>query len=122
MSRMTKLLSMSLLVALLAAACGTDVNKASPAPDKKETPPVVSPVSQVVDVEATVRDAKCGCSIESVGHCGNYVMIEGKYVPLIHASLGKMQFCKQKDAGAKIEVSGAMKDGKYIATNWKLVE
>ena len=69
-----------------------------------------------------VYDVKCGCSIDGIGRCGNYVMIDGKYVPLIHPSLGKMEFCAQKDAGAKIEASGAMADGKFVAKSWQLVE
>jgi hypothetical protein len=112
---MTKLLSLSFLVSLFAAACTAD-------PVDKPAEPAKTPVATVVDAETVTRDVKCGCSIEAVGHCGNYVMIEGKYVPLIHASLGKMEFCKFRDAGAKIKVKGAMSDGKYVAKEWQLAQ
>ncbi len=77
------------------------------------SPPAGTPVA------AQVLDAKCGCAIEGIGKCGNYVRIDGKYVPLIHSTLGKMEFCAQAAAGAKIEAVGAMQDGKYVATSWK---
>lgn len=131
---MTKLLSLSLLLSLFAVGCTSDTS-AEPAknnepaksdvpakndvPATNETPKkVVGPTAQ----EVAVFDAKCGCSIDGVGHCGNYILIEGKYVPLIHPSLGKMEFCQHKDAGVKIEVAGSMKDGKYVADQWKLAK
>lgn len=125
---MTKLLSLSLVLSLFAAGCTSD-KAAEPAknnepakadvPANNETPKkVVGPTT----METAVLEAKCGCSIDGVGHCGNYVLIEGKYVPLIHPSLGKMEFCKHKDAGVKIKVSGLMKDGKYVADQWQLAK
>ncbi|MBX3462329.1 MAG: hypothetical protein KF830_04105 [Planctomycetes bacterium] len=70
---------------------------------------------------AQTLDAKCGCAIEGVGKCGNYVLVDGKYVPLVNPTLGKMEFCAQGKAGAKIEASGAMQDGQFVAANWKRV-
>jgi hypothetical protein len=119
--RMIKLLSLSVLFCVFATACSADVSDAPKEPANREAAPVNQGMAQVVDAEIVERDAKCGCSIEGVGHCDNFIMIEGKYVPMIHASLGKMEFCKFKDAGAKVKVKGAMQDGKYIAAQWELV-
>jgi len=107
---------------MFVASCTADTRDNTTKPANNQAAPAKADVPAVVDAAVTILDAKCGCSIEGVGHCGNFVMIEGKYVPLVHASLGKMEFCKQKAAGAKIEVKGAMKDGKYIAEQWQLVQ
>ncbi|MCK5941126.1 MAG: hypothetical protein KAI24_04075 [Planctomycetes bacterium] len=72
--------------------------------------------------KAVVHDVKCGCSIDSVGKCGNYIMIDGNYVPMIHPKLGKMEWCALKDKGAKVETVGELKDGKFVAVSWKTVE
>jgi hypothetical protein len=109
------LYSLVLLLPLTVVACTTDK---VPDQDKPQVP-----VKQAEPVaKAVVHDVKCGCSIEGVGSCGNYILIDGKYVPMIHASLGKMEWCAQKDKGAKVETVGAMKDGKFIAESWKTVE
>ena len=124
LGQMKKLLTLSLLlVSMLAFGCTAD-NKAPAgnADPAKDTVPATNIDPAAAAGEMHVHDVKCGCSIEGVGKCGNFIMIEGKYVPLIHSSLGKMEFCKQKAAGAKIETKGAMKDGKFVAESWKLVE
>lgn len=105
-----------LLLSLIAVGCTSDDPAPKPDPAKNVSSETKSSAAMVV------HDAKCGCSIEGIGRCGNYIMIDEKYVPLVHESLGKMEFCKQKDAGAKIEAAGAMKDGKFIATAWKYVQ
>lgn len=122
---MSKFLPLSLVFALFAAGCSAD-KPADPAdadPQKNVEPAKqADPVKKVVGPttkEIAVRHAKCGCSIEGIGKCGNYIMVEGQYVPLIHKSLGKMEFCEHKDAGCKIKVAGLMKDGNYVAEHWK---
>jgi len=90
------------------------------------TPPAAKKSDSAADKASTagmvVHEVKCGCSIKEIGKCGNYIRIDGKYVPLVHPSLGPMEFCDFKDAGAKIETKGAMKDGKFVAESWKLVQ
>ncbi|MGK0300055.1 MAG: hypothetical protein ACI89X_000923 [Planctomycetota bacterium] len=144
---MTKLLSLSFALLLFAAGCTSDK---STEPEKSGEPAKANAPANTIDPanidpanidaantdagntdaikkvvgpttkEVAVREVKCGCSIEGIGHCGNYILVEGQYVPLIHKSLGKMEFCKQKAAGAKIKVAGMMKDGKYVAEQWKM--
>jgi hypothetical protein len=117
---MIKLLCLILSFSLVVVGCTSEEPALEPAPVeslKKDVPKkVVGPTTK----EVAVREAKCGCSIEGIGHCGNYILVEGQYVPLIHPKLGKMEFCAQKAKGVKIKVAGLMKDGKYVASDWKL--
>ena len=112
---MKTLLSLSLLLTLAAAGCTSEA-KTEPVDPAKNDAPLANQTA------AVIHDVKCGCSIDGIGRCGNYIMIDGNYVPLVHPSLGKMEFCSQKAAGAKIETKGAMKDGKFVAETWKLIE
>lgn len=61
----------------------------------------------------------CGCAIDGVGKCGNFVHVDGHYVPLAgDLGLGKMAFCGKGEKVAKVE--GAMADGKFVATSFAL--
>jgi len=114
------LFSFVLSLPIAFGACTTDEPKEGAKP---ETPAQGEPANQEEQAaKAVIHDVKCGCSIDGVGSCGNYIMIDGKYVPMIHASLGKMEWCAQKAKGAKVETVGAMKDGKFVAESWKTVE
>ncbi len=69
-----------------------------------------------------VHEAMCGCSIEGIGRCGNYIRIGGEFVTLEHPSLGVMEFCRDKKNGARIKVTGSMVDGKYVATTYERLD
>ena len=63
------------------------------------------------------HNVKCGCAIEGVGECGNYVEVEGQYVELVlptDLDLGKMPFCGKDELTA--QVTGEMQDDKFVAT------
>ncbi len=61
-----------------------------------------------------VHSAKCGCTIEGVEECGNYVEVGGSYVPLVGVdSISEQEFCKK--TGLLVELEGEMKDGKFHA-------
>ena len=81
-----------------------------------------TPGYQSPGTTAVVYDAKCGCSIEGIGKCGNYVEIDGDYVVIEHQSFGVMEWCRDKEQGAQIKVTGAMTDGKYVATSYERVD
>jgi hypothetical protein len=115
------LLSFVVAVPLALVAC-TAEKPAEPAKATAPAPANAAPAADLVVSEPTVHDVMCGCSIDGVGRCGNYIMIEGSYVPLVHPKLGKMEWCAQKSKGAKIETTGAMKDGKFVASDWKTVQ
>ncbi|MCK5941405.1 MAG: hypothetical protein KAI24_05495 [Planctomycetes bacterium] len=87
----------------------------------EEPPPPPLPETLVIS-EPTVHAVKCGCSIDGVRRCGNYIEIAGRYVPIVHPKLGMMEWCSKQDAGAKIETTGELQDGKFVATAWKTVE
>jgi len=71
---------------------------------------------------AELLDAMCGCSIEGIGRCGNYIKMDGEFVVLVHPSLGVMEFCKDKKNGAKVQVTGSMVEGKYVADSYERVD
>ncbi|HEB54129.1 MAG TPA: hypothetical protein ENI87_12825 [bacterium] len=125
---MKKLPFPSLVAAALFAfaACSSETPTQGDSPGEPQTSQPASTSQPTLQPKVmgtpAVHDAKCGCSIDGIGHCGNYIRIDGKYVPLLHPTLGKMQFCQFKDKGAKIETIGAIKDGKFVAESWKLVE
>jgi hypothetical protein len=92
-----------------------------PVPAEPEANQPVATAAYTV-TEPTVHDAKCGCSIDGIRRCGNYMMVEGEYVTILWPELGKMEWCSEGDAGAKIEVTGAMADGKFVAKSYKRAE
>lgn len=90
-----------------------------------DTPAAADTTQTSLDrVERSVHDVKCGCKIESVGHCGNYVFIEGQPIVISQSGeggkLGAMEWCAVD--GAKAEVEGDLKDGEFVATYIKQVE
>ncbi|MEW6071413.1 MAG: hypothetical protein AB1726_02310 [Planctomycetota bacterium] len=102
------------LLALLASACGSGTEPAAP-PAGGDSP------AAAAAVELSLHQARCGCSLAEVGHCGNYVEVGGKYVQLVHPSLGTMEYCNDGETGAQIEVAGELKDGKLVASSYKRV-
>jgi hypothetical protein len=116
---MVKLLCLILSLSMVVVGCTSEEPAVGSAPvaspENGESKKVVGPTTK----EVAVREVKCGCSIDGIGKCGNYILVEDQYVELINPTLGKMEFCKHKDKGAKIKVAGLMKDGKYVASDWK---
>ncbi len=69
---------------------------------------------------AQVHDVACGCAIDAIGHCGNYIKVGDEFVELTgDLKLGDMAFCQQKDL--KAEVVGEVKEGKFVATSFQYV-
>ena len=69
-------------------------------------------------VDLATRNASCGCALDEVGHCGNYVQIGTQYVALANGEelgLGGMEWCGKSDV--KVETAGEVKDGKFIAAS-----
>ncbi|RKY21073.1 MAG: hypothetical protein DRQ55_05685 [Planctomycetota bacterium] len=68
----------------------------------------------VVHLHDTI--ARCGCAIEEVGECGNYVQIDGSFVELTNSKklgLGEMAWCGQD--GVRVQTAGELSDGGYVA-------
>jgi hypothetical protein len=104
-----------LLAAFLALplACSTDAPISEPAP---------GPVADQV-ITRSVHSVECGCRIDDINKCGNYVSLEGAYLPIAKegagAELGAMEWCSTPDSSAEVE--GSVIDGRFVATYIKTV-
>lgn len=109
---MKHLLLASLL--LLPVACYADV--------AVTTTGTVAPADQVIT--RSVQSVECGCTINGIMKCGNYLSLEGAYLPFAlegaGAELGPMEWCGAPDSTAEVE--GNVEDGKFVATYIKTVE
>jgi hypothetical protein len=113
---MKKIAIVSVLFAALALACSSETES------KPETTPE-GPVGDSPAAEAAQEyHAICGCSLEGIGECGNYIEIGESFVVLEHESLGVMEFCRDKEAGAQIKVAGSMQEGKFVATSYERLD
>ncbi len=105
-----------LFVVLLITACGGSSDEQAEESTQAETNVATEQVVEAVAVEVATRDVACGCSIESIGACGNYVKIFGDFVAVANSAdlgLGAMEWCGQE--GATAESSGEIRDGKFFA-------
>ena len=78
------------LIALPVLACGSPEAPTDPPTDQ------VEPKAQTVALEAAEREVRCGCKIDGVGHCGNYVAVEDEWLEISNPddfNLGKMEWC-----------------------------
>ena len=72
------------------------------------------------DTEEHIYDVICGCALEEVGECGEYIKIGEDWIAISgDLGLGKMPFCK-KD-GLRAHVHGEIRDGKFVAMEFDLV-
>lgn len=75
-------------------------------------------------VARAVHDVECGCRIDGINKCGNYLAWEGAYLPIAKtgagAELGVMEWCGAP--GSKAECEGTIVDGEFLATFIKTVE
>ena len=65
------------------------------------------------------HSVRCGCSLEEVGECGNFIEVEGQFVELVlpeENDLKEMPFCGQADLVATVE--GEMVDGRFVAASF----
>jgi hypothetical protein len=68
-------------------------------------------------VELAIRNVSCGCVLEDVGHCGNYIQIDSQFVEIANSEelgLGGMEWCGK--SGVRVESGGEIKDGKFVAS------
>jgi len=110
--------------ALVLAGCGgsggdkaqtTHETAAASQPSPSDTATTPAPAAPVAVALAT-RSVACGCAIDGIGKCGNYVEIDGKYVKLANSSelgLGSMEWCGKK--GVTAETGGEIRDGRFFA-------
>jgi hypothetical protein len=111
-----------LMAALLVVGCGGSGNKAESTNESARAtaetpPPPPAEVAQAGPVELATRSVKCGCAIDGIGACGDYVEIDGRFVKLANYAelgLGSMEWCGQD--GVTAETAGEIKDGQFIAS------
>lgn len=106
-----------LCLAFPLVACSSDVEAESATPD--------APANVIADmaVATGTRTVKCGCAVEGIGKCGNYVEIDDQFVMIGNSDelgLGEMEWCGHGDAEA--ECTGAIKDGKFVAATLTVQE
>jgi len=114
------ILSALLLLTLCLSGCTSDSPKTTTPNSEADATPKALTTQAITAPE--IHDAICGHVLEDVGHCGNYVKIDGKYVVLEYPSLGVMEYCKAGKKGAKVEITGEMKNGKFVASTYRQVE
>ena len=115
---MNRPISILFILGLLGSACTSEATT-SPEP----TPPAAAPAAATRTIEtAEPHDAICGCALPGVGRCGNYVKIDDSFVVLEWPELGKMEYCAEGKKGAKVEITGAMKDGRFVAATYERVD
>ena len=98
---MKALLSTALLLPLL--ACSSETN-----------PPAEGPAAG--STETAVMTVQCGCTLDSVGRCGNYIQVDGEFVEIANREemgLGVMEWCSVKGPVA-VMAAGEMSDGKFV--------
>lgn len=67
---MLKALLLPLALALPVLSCGASEDAATTPEAGAEA---TTPKAQTVALESASRELRCGCKIDSIGHCGNYV-------------------------------------------------
>lgn len=103
---------------LLITACGGSSEEGSQTTqgDTGEAAQQIEQTAETVPVELATRRVACGCAIEDVGSCGNYIEIDGDYVVIansVELGLGAMEWCGKE--GVTAESSGELKDGRFFA-------
>lgn len=100
------------------SAKAADAANASPAKSASESSKRSSPPDRKVSGEHPVT---CGCTLEEVGHCGEYAQVGGHFVELqlpASSELGKMPFCGREGLTALIE--GELTGGRLVASSFEL--
>lgn len=113
-------------ILVLFAACDNSKDK----PAAKADPGKVLAVKDGPRAEQ-VHAVTCGHTLESVGHCGDYIEVDGQYIPLLGVELDRekwpkkdypdgMLFCRKGKMKARTQ--GEVKDGKFVASSFVLFE
>jgi len=110
-----------LLACLLVLSCGSESREPEPEVTTADQVEVPAPLPDGAVALAT-RAVTCGCAVEEIGHCGNYVKIDSRYVGIANNTdlgLGGMEWCGKSDVTA--ETAGEIKDGKFVVTTLNVV-
>lgn len=105
---------------LFGAACGSD--HAHTGDHDHDHGGAASSALPAPSADAVAHDLRCGCAIDAVGACGEYIDVDGKFVELRlpGAGLGDMPFCGKDGLSARVD--GAVEDGVFVATTFAYVD
>lgn len=111
-----------LLLALPLAGCAGDSSAKSEAPQAETTKTESGEAAKesAPKTEVKVYDVACGCTIEAVGHCGEYAMVDGRHVEIKDHGLGSMPFCGK--SGQKAKIAGEIEGDALHATSIEVVK
>tara|TARA_R110002072_G_C7679842_1_gene511310 strand:- start:30 stop:389 length:360 start_codon:yes stop_codon:yes gene_type:complete len=119
MSRFTLLFTL-LLALPLAAGCTSDSASKDESAAKSEAAKTDAAKTEAPQAEAKVYDVACGCSIEAVGHCGEYAIVDGRHIEIKDHDLGSMPFCGK--SGQKAKIAGEIKGDELHATSVEVLK
>ena len=86
-----------------------------------ESAPPAAPASSTPSADAPVLALACGCALPDVGHCAEYVQLDGRYVELVPPhDLGHMPFCGKTGLRAKVE--GELDGDRFVARTFAYVD
>tara|TARA_R110002072_G_scaffold59257_1_gene150985 strand:- start:174 stop:536 length:363 start_codon:yes stop_codon:yes gene_type:complete len=112
----TLLLSLPLAVGCTSDSASKDESAAKTEAAQAESDKTEAPQA----AEAKVYDVACGCSIEAVGHCGEYAIVDGRHVEIKDHGLGSMPFCGK--SGQKAKIAGEVKGDELHATSVEVLK
>lgn len=99
MSSTFRLLALA-LIALLVSGCPAPNKPApstSPAPKASAPPQAASPAASLPALTGEITDEThsviCGCLIKEVGHCAEFMVLDGRHVEIVDHGKGSMPFC-----------------------------
>jgi hypothetical protein len=116
------LISLCSFVLLLSCGGKGDYKKKEVQNSNGQTASTTAPSGvQAIHIPESVHGVKCGCAIDGIGKCGEYVDIDGKYLPIDgDLGLGSMPFCHKE--GLKAKVEGDVKEGKFHFKTFHLIK
>jgi hypothetical protein len=112
-----------LIACLLVVACSSENKETNTAESTEQTKNAIEQVAESkpalddMAVALAERNVSCGCKVEGIGECGNYVEIESQYVEIANSEelgLEEMEWCELSHVTAN--VAGEVKDGKFVGT------
>lgn len=118
---MKNLLSLVLVCGLV--ACGSDSKTESADTTTPATPEASEAAAVAVEITEEEHNVICGCKIDSVGRCGNYIEFDGEFAQITNSKevgLGGMEWCSSSDDRAI--VSGTRTGSEFVATKVQAVE
>jgi len=109
-------------LALLATGCPDPGMKALPKTTPAQSPTAsAAPLALTGEISDETHPVICGCLVKEIGHCGEYMVLDGRHVEITDHGLGDMPFCG-KGSELKAKLSGTYVEGKLKATKLEVLK